>query len=81
MKFNTHNDTDERFTDLKNKTIKRIQGVQRHKYWATSMRVGLSPTAIHAALRSGIELITHLMLSEADASTNPEQPTLNHVQE
>ncbi|GFW04925.1 hypothetical protein TNCV_4881601 [Trichonephila clavipes] len=23
--------------DLKNKTIKRIQGVQRHKYWATSI--------------------------------------------
>ncbi|GFU27233.1 hypothetical protein TNCV_1694011 [Trichonephila clavipes] len=36
MKFNTHNDTDEN-SDLKNKMINRIQGVQRHKYWSTSI--------------------------------------------
>ncbi|GFU99025.1 HTH_Tnp_Tc3_2 domain-containing protein [Trichonephila clavipes] len=43
-------------------------------------RVGPPPAAIHAAPRSGIELIRHLMCPEADGSTNLKQSTLNHVQ-
>ncbi|GFY31419.1 15-hydroxyprostaglandin dehydrogenase [Trichonephila clavipes] len=44
-------------------------------------RVGPPPAAtIHAATRSGIELIRHLSCPEADGPTNLEQPTLNHVQ-
>ncbi|GFS72277.1 15-hydroxyprostaglandin dehydrogenase [Trichonephila clavipes] len=38
------------------------------------------PAAIHAATRSGIELIRPLCCPEADGSTNLEQPTLNHFQ-
>ncbi|GFT36363.1 hypothetical protein TNCV_186941 [Trichonephila clavipes] len=57
MKFNTHNDTDERDSlDLRNKTIKRIQDVQRHKYWANFNGVGPPPAAC-IATRFGIELI------------------------
>ncbi|GFY21767.1 uncharacterized protein TNCV_1169111 [Trichonephila clavipes] len=38
--------------DLNNKTIKRIQDVQRHKYWATSIVRWTTPlAAIHATTR------------------------------
>ncbi|GFU52748.1 hypothetical protein TNCV_3134751 [Trichonephila clavipes] len=68
--------------DFKIKKITRIQGVQRYNYWATSIaRWTTSSCNTHAATRSGIELIRHLMCCpEAYGPTNLEQPTLNNAQ-
>ncbi|GFT62601.1 hypothetical protein TNCV_3095671 [Trichonephila clavipes] len=60
--------------DLKNKTIKRIQGVQRHKYWATS--IARWTTSSCNTCRHTLDT---LCCPEADGPTNLEQPTLNHV--
>ncbi|GFY24855.1 15-hydroxyprostaglandin dehydrogenase [Trichonephila clavipes] len=66
--------------DLKNKTIKRIQGVQRNKYWATSIAHWTTSSCNTCRHTVRNELIRHLRCPEADGPTNLEQPTLNLVQ-
>ncbi|GFS47131.1 15-hydroxyprostaglandin dehydrogenase [Trichonephila clavipes] len=67
--------------DLKNRIIKRIQGVQRHKYWATSI-ARWTPLQLQYMPPHGpaLSLLDALCCPEADGPTNLEQPTLNHVQ-
>ena len=43
------------------------------------LRVGPPPAAVHAAIRSSMELMRRLTLFEADGSTNLERLPLNHV--